>query len=309
MPAYVPPHLRNRQQVPADDSPPAEASTPVASSGTHTERRSYQKYSNDDLFSIKEIHAHFFNDDEPIGDHGDNSTLHASTERPHILAWVLLFKGANPKWDSDQMIFVKSNLDLLPAIEGAKQDGNNQAERQAMCGVDEDNNAADQEKPDSTPVDSSSSKHPFDSSTLSNEHPKAGKPVVHLPFAVFAQPFRSEGGRCFKFVGWYKIAHLELLPSRSQALVGMLLKKWQTVDRFGRVHQRERNGAAWEASLRHAWAAITMVRDEEATKKKGEPNIERLDEAATGGAQTGKSVNEMLAEMRMTDGVKDASPG
>lgn len=42
-----------------------------------------------------------------------NRTLHGSQDTPGKLVFVILFHGANPRRDSDQIISTKSNLDLL----------------------------------------------------------------------------------------------------------------------------------------------------------------------------------------------------
>jgi hypothetical protein len=68
------------------------------------------------LYTIQEICAHFWGKDADYNDL-HSATLHAAAENPDGLSWVLLFNDANPKWDSDGIIFVKSSLDLLPPIE------------------------------------------------------------------------------------------------------------------------------------------------------------------------------------------------
>ncbi|KEF63813.1 uncharacterized protein A1O9_01791 [Exophiala aquamarina CBS 119918] len=44
-----------------------------------------------------------------------STTLHGSATNPGVLSYVLLFQDAHPCWAQDGIIFVKSNLDLLPA--------------------------------------------------------------------------------------------------------------------------------------------------------------------------------------------------
>lgn len=42
-----------------------------------------------------------------------STTLHASASSPNSLAFVLLFPGANPRWATDRILFVKSHLNLI----------------------------------------------------------------------------------------------------------------------------------------------------------------------------------------------------
>lgn len=62
------------------------------------------------FYSFSEISRHFGHISS--SDHS-STTLHASEANPENLAFVLLFGGANPRWESDNIIFVKSKLGLL----------------------------------------------------------------------------------------------------------------------------------------------------------------------------------------------------
>ncbi|KAF2721250.1 hypothetical protein K431DRAFT_224781 [Polychaeton citri CBS 116435] len=82
------------------------------------------KCNDDGKDSLSDIHAHFWPSHPQKGKaFGDSSrethTLHASEMMPDQLTYVILFRNANPRWDDEQIIFTKSNLELLPVhLEG-----------------------------------------------------------------------------------------------------------------------------------------------------------------------------------------------
>ena len=242
-----------------------------------------------ELYTYDEIDWHFWQG----GHHGASAhgtTLHGSAHQPGALAFVNLFHAANPKWASDRIIFAKSNLDLLPAV----RDASGPAHEASPA------SAADAETPASPAAPAPSSE---------------GFPVAHPPFAVFEQPYpvKATGPRSFRFLGWFRVARLDLLEPRSEALVRMLEKKWAVTDRYGNVMQRSRDAKKWEASLAHKWAVVKMERDEVATRVKGEPAIERVEEPAL--ETETKGVNELLQQLRLdkttpikATGDHDASP-
>lgn len=80
----------------------------------------------------------------------------------------------------------------------------------------------------------------------------------------------------------------------------MLQQKWETRDKFGNVKQRQRDATAWEESMKHRWAILQLMRDEEADKAKGPPTIKKLEEELP----RKKSDNELLQEMRLGDAKK-----
>ncbi len=83
----------------------------------------------------------------------------------------------------------------------------------------------------------------------------------------------------------------------------LLEKNWEpppNTRRLGRERQRTRED--WDRSLKLRWAVIKMEKDEQATKERGNPEIERLAEEEP---KNVKSVNEMLKEMRMAENAKD----
>ena len=57
--------------------------------------------------------CNYFDDESSGPAYAVSSTLHASASSPDSLAFVMLFHGANPRWATDHILFVKSNLHLL----------------------------------------------------------------------------------------------------------------------------------------------------------------------------------------------------
>lgn len=225
---YIPPGRRNagglrEQRV---TSAAVEAST-----GTPEPTRDLSPKS----FSAGDICNYFGG--ESTGSFHNSSTLHASAASPDSLAFVLLFHGANPRWPTDHILFVKSNLDLL---------------------------RADTEEHSDTTVD--------------RKLPES--------VAVFEQTRGSRSAK-FEFAGWYKVVHVQFLSPRTTDLVRMLEQKWTKKDRYGNVSQIEREGDAWSRSLNQRWAVVKFEKDDVAGKEKGNLEI------------PGKSVNELLQEMRL----------
>ena len=132
-------------------------------------------------------------------------------------------------------------------------------------------------------------------------------PSEHPPIAVFEQivHLRGDHRRQFAFVGWYLASQISILAPNSQELVRMLSQKWTKFDRFGRpMKEKQRDENAWKASLSHEWAVLKLQ------KMKGEnaplpPQVEHIENVEHtdqhGDTPEPKSVNELLAEMRLRD--------
>lgn len=120
------------------------------------------------------------------------------------------------------------------------------------------------------------------------------------PIAVFKQIESTQGRTAgFQFEGWYRVDGLEILEPRSPELVRMLEQKWSRKNKHGKDVIGQRRGVEWEKSMSYQWAVMKMKIDEDASGEKGEPQIERLVERVV--TTPKKSVNEQLAELRMTD--------
>ncbi|ORY14366.1 hypothetical protein BCR34DRAFT_585770 [Clohesyomyces aquaticus] len=148
-----PPHLRERKKSPEHI---ALMRTPAARQQSPPQRN---------LSSIAELDVYFW-EGETSAAVCNSTTLHSSAAHPDSLSWVLLFRGANPKWASEKVLFVKSNIDLLPALDQTDET------KAIMAEATEDaSNAA------KLPV----------GPTITSDGSSEGKPAAHHPFAVFEQ--------------------------------------------------------------------------------------------------------------------------
>ena len=199
-----------------------------------------------------------------------HTTLHDSAAFPKKLSYVLLFKGANPRWDSDGIVFAKSSLELLPPK------------------LAED---------DSDEVDGG---HTITSAT--NQDHKAATDSSPPPIAIYAHTGakRARAVRNFKFAGNFKIDKLTFLEPHSRELARMLEQKWSVVDKRGNAKPRQRSTEAWEASIRLRWAVVKFKKDEAANEEKDVPKIERV-EVVEDWVGERKGVTEMLREMRLKE--------
>ncbi|KAI0805428.1 hypothetical protein GGR55DRAFT_274733, partial [Xylaria sp. FL0064] len=128
-------------------------------------------------------------------------------------------------------------------------------------------------------------------------------PANPHPIAVFEErrrPWGRTGGpqARFAFKGWFKIAQVKVVAPHSAELVSMLQQKWELRDRYGNVYgSRARDPSAWNESLAREWAVVRFeaLKGEDAPPP---PEIEKVPESEQ------PSVNEMLSEMRLNDGIK-----
>ncbi|KAI0439428.1 hypothetical protein F4803DRAFT_564499 [Xylaria telfairii] len=120
---YVPPFRWHQAAGDSSDGPPAE-DTPTkdsSQSALHSDnrqgnlgygRRGGGGYASG-LYSPREIYNYFWGStDGTRAEH--NPTFHGSKDRPEKLSYVLLFYRAHPRWDNENIVFVKANLALLP---------------------------------------------------------------------------------------------------------------------------------------------------------------------------------------------------
>lgn len=259
---YVPPGLRKQslQQPPGDDKP-------------------MPKFQNDDKrVSLKELHDHYWpiKDDLKSNDseNGHNRTLHGSAEQPEKLTYIILFYNANPRWRDDNIIFTKSSLHLLP---GCPADGESK-----IVHTDEQHSVEVQDRKEEA-------KAADDTST-------SGAKESSEPVAVFRELFKKPSTRTIIFEGWYKIDKVSFIEPQSQELARMLAQKWTRKDRFGKEIKVEREGSRWQGSMRQRWAVVKMKK---AGTELEAPKIERLPDDHLAPQAPQKSVNEMLAEMRV----------
>jgi len=307
---YIPPHLRKKVEPTAVSDVPT---TPVAiPSGVPSWK--FQERSDDDLYTVQEIHNYFWGEGAVTED-AHNATLHSSATNPNGLSWVLLFNGANPKWDEDGVIFVKSNLNLLTVATPPSEPRTVIAVAVPTQRLDEPGKDGGVMLPTSSEVadedyeEGSSSGTPESTTTepLSNHHSERVL-IEYSPIAVFSQPV-PRASRSFKFIGWYEIEHLQILEPGSQGLLHMLWDKWKTKDKYGSNVPRQRGSVNWMKSMSYSWAVVQMKKDKEAMSSKGELKIERReDNEGMTGEREGQSVNELLAKMRLEDEGKVVAP-
>lgn len=219
---------------------------------------------DDGLRSINEIKDFFWSQQE-TGDirafsPKSQGTLQDSFQTPGSLAYIMLFDGANPRWDKDHIIFARSNLDLL--------------------------------KPRaSSAVDTQTSEETCEEVTADLMAPRTTQPI-----AIFKQqPRASRTSRCFKFQGWHKVENIDFLQPKSDELIRMLEQKWSTADRDGAMKPKTRSAYAWKDALEHEWAVIKLVAVEDGGLEA--PEVQKLQDREPEPPK--KSVNEMLAELRL----------
>jgi hypothetical protein len=155
------------------------------------------------------MYAYFWGKEAVYSD-AQSATLHSSAKNPDGLSWVVLFNGANSKWNSDGVIFVKSNLNLLSAIHSFEVTAgpatavdarsNDEAGEEGGVKLPADIEAASNGEEDhEAPNAPTGHAEAFDEA-IPNP-PKEGTPVHHAPIAIFSQPIR-QASRSYKYIGW-----------------------------------------------------------------------------------------------------------
>ena len=278
MAPYIPPHLRKKSESEAKPDPPPKPPVPTRLNWRLDEINEYFWPSKEQEEGTGGLGVHF---------EDQGRTLHGSAETPGELAYLILFTNANPKWETNNIIFTKSRLDLLP-----QQLADNNAGEVSAGAVSESDHVNGNLKADAS--DDTSNQ-------LSHQRPSR-------PIAVFKQMSGKRNTTGYQFEGWYKLERVAFLEPHSAELIRMLEQKWSRTDKTGKTVMIDRNGTEWQKSLSYKWAVVKLAKDEEADKEKGTPDIERFPDPEPAGAGAGrKSVNEMLAEMRLKDSDAGAS--
>lgn len=326
--AYVPPSRRVKDRLGGNGVTPSPrsgdmsmATYPVSGLRNTPARMQDLRRRSDlildgDLYSVKEIDRYFWPEEDFRSVPDTRKTLHDSADAPGKLTYVLLFKDANPRWDTDAIIFTKSNLALLPAHLAdqpdatpppsdittplsAWDDGYFDSTSTSKSDAADEGVSDKDEQQEAGGLKGDDLQVPGDrdiSAPSSNDEAK--------PIAVFMQLHRG-GRRSFKFSGYHRITRLQFLEPNTPELTKMLQQKWSiTNQRTGRTRDRERDAEAWEKSYNMRWAVVKFEKDGAADKKLGKPQIETLQDNFQNdfnirGEQ--KSVNDMLSELRMKD--------
>ena len=278
---YVPPHLRNKAGSSQEES---KSATADADSGQLLQRPLQDlKLSSADEevgYSVDEIAAHYSNGQ--FGVDFKASTLHSSNTKPYELVYILLFRNANPRWESDQIIFAKTNIDILPGYSAFKSstDGQNstlQADggTEIMTSVENRSIGASDEHNDSP-----TSENPANSATEETREATPNEDDTSPLIPVFSE--RSY--RRFTFTGYFRILKVEFLAPGSAALIRMLEQKWALARNSGRSDHysqrsgtKQRNPEKWAESLRLDWAVVKMEKVEGVELE--EPRIGKVEEA------------------------------
>jgi hypothetical protein len=254
-------------------------------------------------YSTRDIDQHFMPEPNRKARPGEG-TLGRSLLTPDDVAFAVLFKDANPRWELDGIIFVKSDLALLPEFLSHAE----HLIRRKPTTRSRINKLQGQVEPASKPSEDSQNLHPVIEaknvcpSPLSSKEPKQDTeesygqhedqdtppvnyvPTSSTPIAVFIQAPKAPVTERFAFAGWYHITNVAVLAARSAELVRMLEQKWQSPNGI-----RCRRPEDWGFSLNLEWAVLKLEKVED---QMAPPDIK---------TPRAMSVNEMLAELRMKD--------
>ncbi|OTA93201.1 hypothetical protein M434DRAFT_31249 [Hypoxylon sp. CO27-5] len=137
-------------------------------------------------------------------------------------------------------------------------------------------------------------------------------PGTHSPIAVFEErrSYYNVPGR-FAFVGWYKVARVNVLAPHSAELVRMQQQKWERRDRYGNaVSTKARDAAAWNTALSTEWAVVKFEKLE-GPNVPPVPAIEKLPEhrakaeSETSGQQRAQTQGNGAVEGQGEGGAKE----
>ncbi|KAI1615195.1 hypothetical protein EDD37DRAFT_305054 [Exophiala viscosa] len=327
---YIPPHFRKlpvRARVSL--SVGNDAKTATAREPEPTSAVAVDGGGGGGLYSLREIHTHFW----PIHKSGPTSynckTLHDAAAAPGVLGYMILTYGTSPRWRNDRIVFVKSNLDLLlnPAeveIEGATEhDGQVQALVTSSSAPEpvpapsmDDIAGTTTTTITTTSAISYTNISEEDNETQAhsaNEH--EAEPQSQMtnrsatPIAVFLQtsPFPPStsalNDRSFAFEGWFHISSLAILQPRSADLMRMLDQKFFVPAGPDEVRDALRSRDDWQTGFNKRWAVIKLEQVKEAGHEA--PKIARMavqDVVGEVGVSYARpllmTVNEMLTRER-----------
>ena len=285
--AYIPPNLRKKSTGSVQpEAPPVAPQDPYDRNLTLDEIKNHFWPSNGDVEE----------ESKPTHDSCKGKLLHDSSQAPGKLAYVVLYWGANPHWNSKNIIFTKSSLELLPK-EFAEQ-----PQDDAASGADQKTNRH------TSGVNIEDRSNVSASNDVQDSQSKNAKPS-----AVFKQMSAKHQTRGYQFEGWYIVDDLQFLEPNSPELIRMLEQKRSRQDKHSNTYMPQRRGADWDKSLGYRRCVVKLKIDKNACRDKGEPQIERLPEPAPRSARksstANKSVNEMLAELRMKDAKPETAAG
>ena len=319
--AYVPPALRKKFAAEPDVKP---------SSSSLGKRQSHK------LFSSSDIRHHYWppSATEAVPWGLTLSTLNNSAQFPFELTHVVLRRGQNPCWKTFRIVSAKTNLNLLPEYFEQKdkrareeeQTKDSKAGHQSWFSTTTQHSTSSSVTASTTPTHEQVSEDAAELSSLKSieesEHVGSGQKrqrheistVPPIQYEPYNDPpyrpiavFEEVGGNEFKFVGWYTISGVSILAPWSQELAEMLEQKETLLNRLGKPTKTiERNPKI--KGLRREWAVARFEKltDPEPPAIKHVVPLENMLEHQ----RQHKSVNELLAELRLQDKEgAEAEPG
>lgn len=278
---YVPPQLRNNSVSSQDESDSATSATANADFSQLLQRSlqdlNIGSANKDAGHSFDEIATYYNNDQLEVNFKA--LTLHGSITKSHELVYVLLFRNVNPRWESDQIIFAKTNMHILPGysafkasinrgkiisqVEGAKE-GSTSVDIPFLGASDERNRTSMKENSAKSAAEEQVAKLTQDNTS----------PLI----SVFSDQFY----RRFTFTGYFRILNIDFLAPERAELIRMLEQKWALTHNSGRgdhysqrIETKQRNPEKWAESLGLECAVVKMGKVE----KEGleEPKIEKIE--------------------------------
>ncbi|KAH6641033.1 hypothetical protein F5144DRAFT_641677 [Chaetomium tenue] len=200
------------------------------------------------------------------------STINSGEEKPDGVSFAIVHVQTQPQWMDKNIIYVKSNLHLLPEyaekksllLENHKEMGQEELMDRTTAELTQSikfNRYGVEDGPDVEIFDSegqiSSLILPGDWMSVSHEPPLFASvdtpsikytPVFVDPLAVFAGYRNDSNSTGFKFVAWFLIEEIELFAANS-------------LDLARKMHDKK-----WSSDIGHEWAAVKLMRVE-----KGDP--------------------------------------
>jgi len=304
--AYVPPALRKRLSADGDLKPSSSSF-------------------NDGLVSLTDIRHHYW-PSSATEESRALSTLNNSAEFPFELTHVVLYHSQNPRWKISKTLFARTNLKLLPdyfeqidkRVRRKQKTINSEGwslkfpratvpmpSPSATTATIPARDQSDEGAPEVSHVKEMEERNE-DATTHQMPQKYEIRPVPPIEYKPFGDPphhpiamFEEAVGKEFRFIGWYSISHVSIFAPWSQELVEMLEQKFTPLDRYGNPKPAAKLGTDnWMRSMGSEWAAIVF---EKITGKDvpEPPAIKHVVELET--EYRRKSVNEMLAELRLQD--------
>lgn len=304
---YIPPALRRRQQdskesestastselTQADNALPIRKLEDLKIDG-RKHRSTNPRAQDPNALALEEIHIHFSG---LLYAAASRSTLNDSSERQKQLAYVMLFSGANPRWDSEHILFAKTNIDFLPGYEEAFK-----CITDAEMSVTIPNKAVSVSASNKGAAPASSGGGGETGSSIETlaTHRRSPYDVDAPPDSPLIPVFTEYPHKgWFLLSGFYRLQRVSFLHPHSQELARMMAQKWDIRDKYGRPKDVRRSKEAWEESLRVRWAVIKMEKVEDEDQKLeierfGDPKAIR--EAAVGEREEAESKQSQSKE-------------